>query len=199
MMKNSQIRLAFSPIEYNINKIYNENLNKSKTYVSKYFFGGITDSFPFMGEEIYFYNKYRPQILNHCQFSLDSLLMFPFGKDDILLILDSFYRDVFDYIKERFPNAQFDILKGLEWDDSLQQLAVLQPYYYDRNVEIVKIKIPASDLRNMAGLRFYDNEGIKEKEYFKKYLNYEKIYIIGIEFDKNKKSVINFEYEMLRG
>ncbi len=40
---------------------------------------------------------------------------------------------------------------------------------------------------------------IKEKEYFKKYLNYEKIYIIGIEFDKSKKSVINFEYELIGG
>ncbi len=40
---------------------------------------------------------------------------------------------------------------------------------------------------------------IKEKEYYKKYLNYEKIYLIGIEFDKNKKNVVNFEYEMLRG
>ncbi len=28
---------------------------------------------------------------------------------------------------------------------------------------------------------------IKEKEYFKKYLNYEKIYLVGIEFNKNKK------------
>ncbi len=40
---------------------------------------------------------------------------------------------------------------------------------------------------------------IKEKEYYKKYLNYEKIYLVGIEFDKSKKSVINFEYEILKG
>ncbi len=39
---------------------------------------------------------------------------------------------------------------------------------------------------------------IKEKEYYKKYLNYEKIYIIGIEFDKRKKSVTNFEYEIIK-
>ena len=36
---------------------------------------------------------------------------------------------------------------------------------------------------------------IKEKEYFKKYMNYEKLYIIGIEIDKNKKEIVNFEYE----
>ncbi len=40
---------------------------------------------------------------------------------------------------------------------------------------------------------------IKEKEYYKKYLNYKRIYLVGIEFDKNKKSVINFEYEILKG
>ncbi|MCX7871450.1 MAG: PD-(D/E)XK nuclease domain-containing protein, partial [bacterium] len=39
---------------------------------------------------------------------------------------------------------------------------------------------------------------IKEKEYFKKYLNYEKIYLVGIEFDKVKKNVINFEYEKIK-
>ncbi|MCX7870821.1 MAG: ATP-binding protein [bacterium] len=38
---------------------------------------------------------------------------------------------------------------------------------------------------------------IKEKEYFKKYLNYEKIYLVGIEFDKNNKNLVNFEYELL--
>ena len=38
---------------------------------------------------------------------------------------------------------------------------------------------------------------IKEKEYFKKYLNYEKIYLLGIEFDKINKNLVNFEYEIL--
>ncbi len=38
---------------------------------------------------------------------------------------------------------------------------------------------------------------IKEKEYFKKYLNYEKIYLVGIEFDKISKKLANFEYEIL--
>jgi len=38
---------------------------------------------------------------------------------------------------------------------------------------------------------------IKEKEYFKKYLNYQKIYLVGIEFDKISKNLVNFEYELL--
>jgi hypothetical protein len=39
---------------------------------------------------------------------------------------------------------------------------------------------------------------IKEKEYYKKYLNYDKIYIIGIELDKNKKQIVNFEYNKVK-
>jgi len=39
---------------------------------------------------------------------------------------------------------------------------------------------------------------IKEKEYHKKYLNYEKIYLVGIEFDKVKKDVVDFEYEKIK-
>jgi len=39
---------------------------------------------------------------------------------------------------------------------------------------------------------------ILQKEYFKKYLNYDKIYIIGIDFDKNKKHISNFEYKNIK-
>jgi hypothetical protein len=39
---------------------------------------------------------------------------------------------------------------------------------------------------------------ILEKEYYKKYLNYNKIYIVGIELNKNKKQVINFEYKQIK-
>jgi hypothetical protein len=39
---------------------------------------------------------------------------------------------------------------------------------------------------------------ILEKEYYKKYLNYEKIYIVGIEFKKTKKQIINFEYQKIK-
>jgi hypothetical protein len=39
---------------------------------------------------------------------------------------------------------------------------------------------------------------ILEKEYYKKYLNYDKIYLIGIEFKKNKKQIINFEYQKIK-
>jgi len=39
---------------------------------------------------------------------------------------------------------------------------------------------------------------ILEKEYYKKYLNYDKIYIIGLELDKTKKQIVNFEYQQVK-
>ena len=39
---------------------------------------------------------------------------------------------------------------------------------------------------------------ILEKEYYKKYLNYEKIYKIGIELNKTKNKIANFEYKKIK-
>jgi hypothetical protein len=39
---------------------------------------------------------------------------------------------------------------------------------------------------------------ILEKEYYKKYLDYQKIYIIGIELDKTKKQIVNFEFKKVK-
>jgi hypothetical protein len=39
---------------------------------------------------------------------------------------------------------------------------------------------------------------ILEKQYYKKYLNYDKVYIIGIEIDKTKKQIVNFEYQQVK-
>jgi hypothetical protein len=39
---------------------------------------------------------------------------------------------------------------------------------------------------------------ILEKEYYKKYMNYEKIYIVGIELNKSKKQIVNYEYKRVK-
>jgi hypothetical protein len=39
---------------------------------------------------------------------------------------------------------------------------------------------------------------IKEREYYKKYMNYDKIYIVGIELNKNKKRIVNYEYKRVK-
>jgi hypothetical protein len=39
---------------------------------------------------------------------------------------------------------------------------------------------------------------IQEREYYKKYLNYEKVYIVGMEINKNKKQIVYFEYKRVK-
>jgi len=39
---------------------------------------------------------------------------------------------------------------------------------------------------------------ILQKQYYKKYLNYDKIYLIGIEFDKSKKNIAHFDFKQLK-
>jgi hypothetical protein len=39
---------------------------------------------------------------------------------------------------------------------------------------------------------------IQEREYYKKYMNYERIYIVGIEIDRNKKRIENYEYKRVK-
>jgi hypothetical protein len=39
---------------------------------------------------------------------------------------------------------------------------------------------------------------IEEREYYKKYMNYERIYIVGIEIDRNKKRIENYEYKRVK-
>jgi hypothetical protein len=39
---------------------------------------------------------------------------------------------------------------------------------------------------------------IEEREYYKKYMNYERIYIVGIEIDKVKKRIENYEYKRVK-
>jgi hypothetical protein len=39
---------------------------------------------------------------------------------------------------------------------------------------------------------------IQEREYYKKYMNYERVYIVGIEIDKVKKRIENYEYKRMK-
>ncbi len=53
-------------------------------------------------------------------------------------------------------------------------------------------------LKQIKEKEYYNEESISEVVCkYKKYLNYQKIYLIGIEFDKNNKNLINFQYELL--
>jgi len=59
-----------------------------------------------------------------------------------------------------------------------------------RIVYIIEVKVIEREEEKGKAIR-----QIEEKEYYRKYMNYEKIYIVGIELNKVKKQIANFEYK----
>ena len=62
-----------------------------------------------------------------------------------------------------------------------------------RIVYIIEVKVIEREEEKGKAIR-----QIQEKEYYKKYMNYEKIYIVGIEIDKVKKKIVNYEYKKVK-
>jgi hypothetical protein len=62
-----------------------------------------------------------------------------------------------------------------------------------RIVYIIEVKVIEREEEKGRAIR-----QIQEKEYYKKYMNYEKIYIVGIELNRNKKQVVNYEYKKVK-
>jgi hypothetical protein len=60
-------------------------------------------------------------------------------------------------------------------------------------VYIVEVKVIEREEEKGKAIR-----QIEKREYYKKYMNYEKIYIVGIEIDKNKKRIVNYEYKKVK-
>jgi hypothetical protein len=60
-------------------------------------------------------------------------------------------------------------------------------------VYIIEVKVIEREEEKGKAIR-----QIQEKEYYKKYMNYEKIYIVGIEINKVKKQIVNFEYKKVK-
>jgi hypothetical protein len=60
-------------------------------------------------------------------------------------------------------------------------------------VYIIEFKVIEKDKDKGQALK-----QILQKQYYKKYLNYEKIYLIGIEFDKSKKHIAHFDFKQLK-
>jgi hypothetical protein len=60
-------------------------------------------------------------------------------------------------------------------------------------VYIMEVKVIEEEKEKGKAIR-----QIQEKEYYKKYLNYEKIYIVGIDINKEKKKIVNYEYKKVK-
>jgi hypothetical protein len=62
-----------------------------------------------------------------------------------------------------------------------------------RIVYIIEVKVIEKEEEKGKAIR-----QIQEKEYYKKYMNYEKIYMVGIELNKVKKRIENYEYKRVK-
>jgi len=62
-----------------------------------------------------------------------------------------------------------------------------------KKVYIIELKLIEREEEKGKAIR-----QIEEREYYKKYMNYEKIYIVGIEIDKLKKRIENYEYKRVK-
>jgi hypothetical protein len=60
-------------------------------------------------------------------------------------------------------------------------------------VYIIEVKVIEREEEKGKAIR-----QIQEREYYKKYMNYEKIYIVGVEIDKLKKRIENYEYKRVK-
>jgi hypothetical protein len=62
-----------------------------------------------------------------------------------------------------------------------------------KKVYIIELKLIEKEEEKGKAIR-----QIQEREYYKKYMNYEKIYIVGIEIDKLRKKIVNYEYKRVK-
>ena len=62
-----------------------------------------------------------------------------------------------------------------------------------KKVYIIELKLIEKEEEKGKAIR-----QIEEREYYKKYMNYEKIYIVGIEIDKVKKKIVNYGYKKVK-
>jgi len=60
-------------------------------------------------------------------------------------------------------------------------------------VYIIEIKVIKEEKEKGKAIK-----QIEEREYYKKYMNYERIYIVGIEIDRVKKKIVNYEYKRVK-
>ena len=62
-----------------------------------------------------------------------------------------------------------------------------------KKVYIIELKLIEREEEKGKAIR-----QIQEREYYKKYMNYERIYIVGIEINRVKKRIVNYEYKRVK-
>ncbi len=118
-------------------------------------------------------------------------------KNEIEILISSisymYLKEEYSYVIAVFSMLYSTGLNVITEDNTSKGRLDLSVIVNKKIVYIIEFKVISKEEEKGISLK-----QIKEKEYFKKYLNYERIYIIGIEFDKNKRNVINYEFEKIK-
>jgi hypothetical protein len=81
-----------------------------------------------------------------------------------------------------------ELFKGLyiySYNIGNKSLVIEDKWNWEEKYPVVRIDFAKTQVRD-------------EKEYYKKYMNYERVYIVGIELSKNKKKIVNYEYKRVK-
>jgi len=97
-----------------------------------------------------------------------------------------------------YQSAIYGLIYGIGYDVEIEDNTIkgridLTLLLNKRKVYIIELKLIEREEEKGKAIR-----QIQEREYYKKYMNYEKIYIVGIEINKTNKQVVNFEYKKVK-
>ena len=97
-----------------------------------------------------------------------------------------------------YQGAIYGLMYGMGYEVEIEDRTIkgridLALFINRKKVYIIELKLIEKEKEKGKSIK-----QIEEREYYKKYLNYEKVYIVGIEINKNKKQVINFEYKQVK-
>ncbi len=97
-----------------------------------------------------------------------------------------------------YQGAIYGLMYGMGYEVEIEDRTIkgridLALFINRKKVYIIELKLIEREEEKGKAIR-----QIQEKEYYKKYMNYEKIYIVGIEIDKLKKRIVNYEYKKVK-
>ncbi len=97
-----------------------------------------------------------------------------------------------------YQAAIYGLMYGVGYDVLIEDSTIkggidLNLLLNKRKVYIIELKLLKKEEEKGKAIR-----QIEKRKYYKKYMNYEKIYILGIELNKVKKRIVNFEYKKVK-
>jgi hypothetical protein len=97
-----------------------------------------------------------------------------------------------------YQAAIYELMYGVGYDVLIEDSTIkggidLILLLNKRKVYIIELKLLKKEEEKGKAIKH-----ILEKEYHKKYMDYETVYIVGIEIDKVKKRIVNYKYKKVK-